>query len=168
MRPSHALLPTLLLLFPTQIHCQLQNFWLSYIKYDSSDPEERHVSGGIITAGDAPPDWQLCDGASYDVELWPNRDDVSGGKVGMRCDPPDNVGFPLYRDPLFVTEFNTGKFWAGHQTIYIDRGYQMYDTEGRRTAQCYGERTLAIFPPFFPQGPVSFQLSPKIKNDALN
>lgn len=62
-----------------------------------------------------PPDPQ-CGSDTYDAQVWPDSDDVSGDKRGMRCDPDDDVGFPLYRDPLEVVEFNTGDFWAGHQS----------------------------------------------------
>ncbi|KAJ2980713.1 hypothetical protein NUW58_g6874 [Xylaria curta] len=117
----------------------LPNFWLSYMKLDSYGLDNRHQAGGVFSTPAGDPDWQ-CDDATYDSGIWSNKDDVSGDKYGMRCDPSDDVGFPLYRDPLEVVEFNTGKFWAGHQTIYSDRDYGLYDMDGHKTAQCYGEQ----------------------------
>ncbi|KAI3337207.1 hypothetical protein HD806DRAFT_528779 [Xylariaceae sp. AK1471] len=121
----------------------LPNFWLTYMKLDSYDPHYRHQAGGVLTTPTGDPSWQ-CDEATYDSGIWPNKDDVSGDKIGMRCEPSTDVGFPLYRDPLDVVEFNTGKFWAGHQTIYSDRGYGLYDLMDRKTAQCYVNRSIII------------------------
>ncbi|KAI1155008.1 hypothetical protein F4825DRAFT_409279 [Nemania diffusa] len=136
-----ALLP--LFLLPGPGLSQLPNFWLAYMKLDSYDPEYRHQSGGVFTVSSGDPSWE-CDDETYNSGIWPNRDDVSGNKVGMRCDPSNDVGFPLYRDPLEVVEFNTGKFWAGHQTIYSDRDYSMYDLEDHKTAQCYVNRSIVF------------------------
>ncbi|KAI1306374.1 hypothetical protein F5Y03DRAFT_394615 [Xylaria venustula] len=133
------LLPLLLLVGSSL--SQPPTFWLTYMKLDSYDPHYRHQAGGVFTTPpqSAPPTWQ-CDDATYNAGIWPNRDDVSGARLGMRCDPSNDVGFPLYRDPLEVVEINTGKFWAGHQTIYSDRDYGMYDLDNQKTAQCYGEQ----------------------------
>ncbi|KAI0879180.1 hypothetical protein GGS24DRAFT_513904 [Hypoxylon argillaceum] len=166
-----ALLP--LFLLPGPGLSQLPNFWLAYMKLDSYDPEYRHQSGGVFTVSSGDPSWE-CDDETYNSGIWPNRDDVSGNKVGMRCDPSNDVGFPLYRDPLEVVEFNTGKFWAGHQStsfatilstkverkgdhvgikahsfdiyiaIYSDRDYSMYDLEDHKTAQCYVNRSIVF------------------------
>ncbi|KAI8628727.1 hypothetical protein F5Y19DRAFT_476275 [Xylariaceae sp. FL1651] len=108
-----ALLPIFLLLVPGQA---LQDFWLSYFKldtYDSSD--DRHQEGGVFTTPAGDPKFG-CDDDTYNLVVYQNSGDVSGGKLGMRCAPGDDVGFPLYRDPLEVVEFNTGDFWAGHQS----------------------------------------------------
>lgn len=99
-----------LILLPEPSVSQPPTFWLTYMKFDSYDPQYRHQAGGTFTTTPLrEPSWQ-CDAATYDSGIWPNRDDVSGDKLGMRCDPSDDVGFPLYRDPLEVVEFNTGKF----------------------------------------------------------
>nr|KAI0907043.1 hypothetical protein F4823DRAFT_565175 [Ustulina deusta] len=135
----HLLIFLLLFFFPGPSLSQPANFWLTYMKFDSYDPHYRHQAGGVFTTPSGVPSWQ-CDDATYGLGIWPNRDDVSGIKLGMRCDPSDDVGFPLYRDPLEVVEFNTGKFWAGHQTIYSDRDYGLYNLQDQKTAQCYGER----------------------------
>ncbi|KAH8168044.1 hypothetical protein CIB48_g224 [Xylaria polymorpha] len=129
------------LLLPGASLSRLPNFWLTYMKLDSYDPHYRHQAGGVFTTPSGDPSW-ACDDATYDSGIFPNRDDVSGNKLGMRCDPSRDVGFPLYRDPLDVVEFNTGKFWAGHQTIYSDRDYGLYDLDDRKTAQCYGEQNF--------------------------
>ncbi|KAI0436346.1 hypothetical protein F4803DRAFT_557103 [Xylaria telfairii] len=156
------------LLLPGTSLSKLPNFWLTYMKLDSYDPRYRHQAGGVFTMPSGDPSW-ACDDATYDSGIFPNRDDVSGSKLGMRCDPSKDVGFPLYRDPLDVVEFNTGEFWAGHQsiyaffptaqlddngdkgtmvefrpktTIYSDRDYGLYDLDGRKTAQCYVNRSV--------------------------
>ncbi|KAI0430328.1 hypothetical protein F5Y09DRAFT_341746 [Xylaria sp. FL1042] len=143
MRCLLIFLPLFLLLDPTLSQQQPPNFWLTYMKLDSSGPHYRHQEGGVFTTPSGLPSWQ-CDDATYNSAIWPNRDDVSGAKVGMRCDPSDDVGFPLYRDPLEVVEFNTGDFWAGHQTIYSDRDYGLYDTHNQMTAQCYVNRSVIL------------------------
>ncbi|KAI0460525.1 hypothetical protein F5B21DRAFT_519251 [Xylaria acuta] len=132
-----------LFLFPGARSSQLPNFWLAYMKLDSYDPHYRHQAGGVFTTPSGDPNW-ACDHATYNSGIWEDRDDVSGGKLGMRCDPSRDVGFPLYRDPLEVVEFNTGKFWAGHQTVYSDRDYGLYDLDDRKTAQCYVNRSVVI------------------------
>ncbi|KAK5629535.1 hypothetical protein RRF57_005250 [Xylaria bambusicola] len=106
-----------LFIFSSPSLSQPSSFWLTYMKFDSYDPQYRHQAGGVFTTPQGPPSWQ-CDEATYDSGIWPDRDDVSGDKLGIRFDPSDDVGFPLYRDPLEVIEFNTGKFWAGHQSTY--------------------------------------------------
>ncbi|RYC56479.1 hypothetical protein CHU98_g9730 [Xylaria longipes] len=133
-------------LCPVTSLSQLPNFWLAYMKLDSYDPHYRHQAGGVFTTPSGDPSW-ACDDATYNSDIWSNKGDVSGNKLGMRCDPSQDVGFPLYRDPLEVVEFNTGKFWAGHQStyafsyypVYSDRDYGLYDLDNRKTAQCYGE-----------------------------
>ncbi|KAI1168514.1 hypothetical protein F5B18DRAFT_646302 [Nemania serpens] len=113
--PLH-LLASLLSPAPVPALSQLPGtFWLTYMKLDSYDPHYRHQAGGVFTATTGPT-WQ-CDPATSDAGIWPDRDDVSGDRAGMRCDPGDDVGFPLYRDPLEVVDFNTGRFWAGHQSM---------------------------------------------------
>ncbi|KAI0544338.1 hypothetical protein F4679DRAFT_589570 [Xylaria curta] len=108
------------LVFAVASLSQLPDFWLTYMKLDSYDEPYLHQAGGVFTTPSGDPSW-ACDDATYNSDIWENRDDVSGEKFGMRCDPSNDVGFPLYRDPLEVVEFNTGKFWAGHQSTYSSR-----------------------------------------------
>lgn len=56
-----------------------------------------------------------CDSA-MGPKIWPNVGDASGSHPGMRCEPGDDVGFPLYRDPLNVVEFNTLNELPGHHS----------------------------------------------------
>ncbi|KAI1367026.1 hypothetical protein F5Y08DRAFT_350369 [Xylaria arbuscula] len=132
-----------LVLLPRPGRSQPPTFWLTYMRFDSYDPQYRHQAGGTFTTPTGAPSWE-CDKETYDSGIWPDRDDVSGDKLGIRYDPDTDVGFPLYRDPLEVVEFNTGKFWAGHQTIYSDRDYGLYDLQNRKTAQCYVNRSTVI------------------------
>ncbi|TGJ83947.1 hypothetical protein E0Z10_g4790 [Xylaria hypoxylon] len=111
----YLLILLLFFLFLDPSRSQPPTFWLTYMKLDSYDPHYRHQAGGVFTTPSGVPTWQ-CDDATYNAGIWPNRDDVSGNKLGTRFDPSEDVGFPMYRDPLEVVEFNTGKFWAGHQS----------------------------------------------------
>ncbi|KAI1091867.1 hypothetical protein F5B19DRAFT_492930 [Rostrohypoxylon terebratum] len=79
--------------------------------------------------------------------IYPNTDDASGIKLGLRTVPGNIVDPPFYRNPLDIVEFNTGKIGdgrPGHQTIYKDRGYAMFNVEGQKTGQCYLDRSFTF------------------------
>ncbi|KAI1389574.1 uncharacterized protein F4822DRAFT_442803 [Hypoxylon trugodes] len=115
----------------------LADFWISYVNQEiERNQGKRIVEGGYITNG--PP--STCDDlTSYHV--WPNSGDVSADKTGMRTVPVNPVDPPLYRDPLDITEINTGDAGPGHFTVYKDRGGAMVDLNGKLLGTCGEDRS---------------------------
>ncbi|KAI1462828.1 hypothetical protein F4805DRAFT_472039 [Annulohypoxylon moriforme] len=117
----------------------IADFWLSYMK--------RTVEGVPTLVGGTDEGGVFHDGPDMSCVrhsrsvVYSNSADVSGKKLGMRIYPGTAASSPLYRDPLDVVEFNTGLRDPGHQTIYKDRGYGMFDLNGKQTGQCYLNRT---------------------------
>ncbi|OTA95102.1 hypothetical protein M434DRAFT_10170 [Hypoxylon sp. CO27-5] len=120
------------------------DFWISYL--------QNNVVNGPLIAGNRYAEGAVfvkdpqfnCDRDAGSHYIWGNTDDVSGDKAGMRTVPGKDVGFPLFRDPLDVVEFNTGSNQPGHHTIYKDRGYAMVDLAGNKTGQCKLNRNFVI------------------------
>ncbi|XDG04570.1 hypothetical protein ABKA04_004185 [Annulohypoxylon sp. FPYF3050] len=118
----------------------LADFWLSYLSREI--PGAPRIIGGngkgaIFTR------FQEVSCDQKNATIYPDTDDASGFKMGLRTVPGNIVDPPLYRDPLDVVEFNTGRPGdgrPGHQTIYKDRGYSMFDVNGKKTGQCFLDR----------------------------
>ncbi|KAI0842511.1 hypothetical protein F5Y06DRAFT_306042 [Hypoxylon sp. FL0890] len=122
----------------------LADFWVIYLVQNVLDVPLiafSRYSEGAVFARHADFNCERDTGAHY---IYPNSADVSGDKLGMRTVPGQDVGFPFYRDPLDVVEFNTGSARPGHHTIYKDRGYAMVDLDGKKTGQCFLNRTFTI------------------------
>ncbi|KAI1761626.1 hypothetical protein GGR53DRAFT_19242 [Hypoxylon sp. FL1150] len=114
------------------------DFWVHYVSRIDVMPYASPTQAGVAFTHN--PDI-TCDSARGPT-VWPNVGDASGRHPGVRCDPGDDVGFPLYRDPLNVVEFNTPGELPGHHTIYKARGYAMVDLEDKKSGQCYLNRTF--------------------------
>ncbi|KAI2625623.1 hypothetical protein GGR54DRAFT_654015 [Hypoxylon sp. NC1633] len=113
------------------------DFWLNYILRITvkDDNIYRGVGGAFVN------DPRInCQSGDIALRIWDNSADVSHDE-GMRTVPGDDVGKPLFRDPLEIVEFNTLDAKPGHHTIYQDRGYGMYDVHNKKTGQCYLNRT---------------------------
>ncbi|KAI0166161.1 hypothetical protein GGR57DRAFT_496434 [Xylariaceae sp. FL1272] len=126
---------TFLLLALSPVGLALQEFW-------QSDAQERRQEGGTITTI-SPASFFKCDDDTWKTVIWHISTDVSHEHYGMRVDPNKDVGPPLYRDNLNQVELNTNTF-VGHQTVYADRNFGLYTTDGRKDAQCTVDRTFTI------------------------
>ncbi|KAI1268381.1 hypothetical protein F5Y18DRAFT_441132 [Xylariaceae sp. FL1019] len=134
---------TFLLLALSPMGLALQEFWVSYVKlFTHTNAQERHQEGGTITTV-SPASFFKCDDNTWKTVIWHNSDDVSHEHYGMRVDPSKDVGPPLYRDNLNEVELNTNTF-VGHQTIYADRSFGLYTTDGRMDGKCTVDRTFTM------------------------
>ncbi|KAI0154441.1 hypothetical protein GGR57DRAFT_512373 [Xylariaceae sp. FL1272] len=128
----------------------LQEFWLSFVHrviYDFRSFEfQNHTHneaysaewGGAITTTDPTVLFNCNNEAVWTTAIWPQKDDVSGKKYGMRFKPNDD---PFGEGPIDVVELNTDTF-VGHQTVYADRNYDLYTLDGRVDAHCAVDRSF--------------------------
>ncbi|KAI1389573.1 uncharacterized protein F4822DRAFT_205257 [Hypoxylon trugodes] len=113
----------------------LADFWLNYFNKPAVNDFEQGTAGGIFVANPQ----ITCDNI-FGITVFFNSGDVSK-TIGMRTVPGNDVGAPLFRDPLDIVEFNTGDQGPGHHTIYADRGYAMVDPSGTVTGHCRLDRS---------------------------
>ncbi|KAI1207328.1 uncharacterized protein F4807DRAFT_462779 [Annulohypoxylon truncatum] len=119
----------------------IADFWLTYMARDV--PGAPKLVGGTNEGAVFTKDQQItC--SDMRSTIYSDADDVSGHRIGMRTVPGNIVQPPIYRDPLEVVEFNTGMGKPGHHTIYKDRGYAMFDVDGKKTGQCHLNRSQAF------------------------
>ncbi|KAI1142466.1 hypothetical protein F5Y05DRAFT_409612 [Hypoxylon sp. FL0543] len=122
----------------------IADFWMVYLsrKVHGDAPLIDSIPDGDGCAFVDNPEL-TCEGDAGTHSIYDNSGDVSGKKLGMRTVPGNDVGFPLYREPLDVVEFNVGgNYETGHQTIYKDRGYALVNLVDAKTGQCYVNRTF--------------------------
>ncbi|KAI0881698.1 uncharacterized protein GGS22DRAFT_196266 [Annulohypoxylon maeteangense] len=121
----------------------MADFWISYMSREV--PGVPSVVGGNNHGAIFHKEPEIsCDQHKKSM-IYSDTDDVSGKHVGMRTVPGNRVASPYFRDPLDIVEFNTGAGKPGHHTIYKDRGFAMFDVDGRQTGQCYENRSKVFY-----------------------
>ncbi|KAI1773481.1 hypothetical protein F4818DRAFT_452954 [Hypoxylon cercidicola] len=116
----------------------MADFWMSYLNRIEDTGRGAPTEAGVAFLKDPA---ITCDDV-LSPKIWLNVGDASDDHPGMRTVPGDDVGAPLYRDPLDTVEFNTLSEAPGHHTIYKSRDYIMVDVNGDKSGQCYLNRSF--------------------------
>ncbi|KAI3323472.1 hypothetical protein HD806DRAFT_535298 [Xylariaceae sp. AK1471] len=131
-------LPAFFLAIPGAI----ADFWMVYTRRYTQTKHGENAGWGTSFVQDMR-EW-TCKDDAYGHKMWPDHEDVSGHKDGVRIKPWNTQYGPLWHDPLLTVEMNTKKAPPGHHTIYVSRGYSMVNVKNEKTGQCHLNRSFLI------------------------
>jgi hypothetical protein len=110
-------LPTLILVTVHALPGAIADFWMVYARRYWETKEGGAVMFGTSFLPDVR-EW-TCKDDALRHKFWPDGDDVSGNKHGIRMKPWNVVNGPLWHDPILTLEMNTGQTSPGHQSKFL-------------------------------------------------
>ncbi|KAJ8130236.1 hypothetical protein O1611_g3392 [Lasiodiplodia mahajangana] len=123
--------------FPTA----LADFWMVYQRRYAQIGRIETTSYGTSFVNDMKP-W-TCEDDIFTHRIFPDQQDVSDDKYGVKFDPWVSMPGPLWHNPLLTLEMNLYPSPMGRQTISYDADYAMFDVDkNEKSGQCFLNRTF--------------------------